>query len=80
QLSLPQVKSDAIKPLPAPPIPTNVESKTNTTDSIQSTKTNGNTADDMLMEEMLFEEEQEQSPVKSIDIDNLTIPETPNKK
>ncbi|CAF4387147.1 unnamed protein product, partial [Rotaria magnacalcarata] len=39
QLSLPQVKSDAIKPLPAPPIPTNVESKTNTTDSIQSTKT-----------------------------------------
>ncbi|CAM4897708.1 unnamed protein product [Rotaria socialis] len=80
RLSLPQVKSDAIKPLPAPPIPTNIESKTNTTDSIQSTKTNGNTADDMLMEEMLLEEEQEQSPVKSIDIDSLTIPETSNKK
>ncbi|CAF0936998.1 unnamed protein product [Rotaria sordida] len=83
RLSSSQVKSESIKPLSVPSIPVKVESKTNTNESIQSTitsKTNGNTADDMLMEEMLLEEEQEQSPVKSIDLDNLTIPETLTEK
>ncbi|CAF2969972.1 unnamed protein product [Rotaria sp. Silwood2] len=83
RLSSSQVQPEAVKPLPVPSIPAKVESKTNTNDSIQSTitsKTNGNTADDMLMEEMLLEEEQEQSPVKSIDLDNLTIPETSTEK
>ncbi|CAF1300387.1 unnamed protein product [Rotaria sp. Silwood1] len=78
-----QIKSESVKPLSVPSIPAKVESKTNTNDSIQSTitsKTNGNTADDMLMEEMLLEEEQEQSPVKSIDLDSLTIPEASIQK
>lgn len=78
RISSPQVKSESTKP---PSIPAKLESKvTTTTDSVQSTKTNGNKADDMLMEEMLLEEEQEKSPIKPIDLDSLTIPEAATKK
>jgi len=86
RLSSLQTKPEPIKPVSVPSVPAKVESMTNANDSSKSTKTtttsktNGGTADDMLMEEMLLEEEQEQSPVKSIDLDSLTIPETSTKK
>jgi hypothetical protein len=73
------VKLESIKPVS---IPDKIEPTLTTNDSPKLTtisKTNGNTADDMLMEEMLLEEEQEQIPVKSIDLDNLTIPEISTK-
>jgi hypothetical protein len=75
-----------IKPHPiesVPPVPVKVESTASTTNSskpIETSKTNGGTADDMLMEEMLLEEEKEQTPVKSIDLDSLTIPEISTQK
>lgn len=67
-----QVNSQTNKPLSVSSTITKIE-------SITTTKTNGNTADDILMEEMLLEE-QEQCPVKSIDLDSLTIPESSNQK
>jgi hypothetical protein len=82
RLSSSQLKSEPIKPPSVPSVPAKIESTTDTTHSSKSTtsKTNGGTADDMLMEEMLLEEEQEHSPVKSIDLDSLTIPEISTHK
>ena len=69
------------KSLAGPSLPAKVESKSSAQPTSASTrKANGETADDMLMEEMLLEEEQEQTPVKSIDLDSLTIPETTTQK
>jgi hypothetical protein len=76
-----QNKVDSIKPSAGTSLPAKVETKPATVDSsAASRKSNGGTADDMLMEEMLLEEEQEHAPVKSIDLDSLTIPETTTLK
>lgn len=48
--------------------------------ALNSSKTNGSTTGDVIMEEMLFEEEQKQNPVKSIDLENLMVPKTSIEK
>ena len=76
-----QVKLDSTKSL-SPSTPT-IQSTTTAINSSKSnsiSKTNGNTSGDVIMEEMLLEEEQEQNPVKSIDLENLTIPENSTEK
>ena len=76
-----QNKVDAIKPSAGVALPAKLDTKPPSVDSsVPSRKTNGGTADDMLMEEMLLEEEQEQTPVKPIDLDSLTIPSTTTQK
>ena len=73
--ALPQVKSDSVQAQSGSLKPLSTSSKLQSTNG-STPQTNGKIADDMLMEEMLLEEEQEQCPVKPIDLDSLTISAT----
>lgn len=76
-----QVKLDSTKSRsPSTPTIQSTITAIHSSKSNSIAKTNGNTTGDVIMEEMLLEEEQEQNPVKSIDLENLTIPENSTKK
>ena len=71
-IEIPPIRSESIK------LPSKTESTTNSLKSVVTNVSKPNS--NLLMEEMLFEEEQKQNPIRTIDLDSLTIPETSTQK